>query len=65
MDPTHDEMGPINQKREGLTPLKELDLNVCVQKKRKGTKQTCSTSEEVKERDGGEVVAVMQHRRAP
>jgi len=65
VDPTHDEMDPINQKCEGPTPLKELDLNVCVQKRRKGMKQTCSTSEEVKERDGSEVVATIQHCRAP
>ena len=62
MDPTHDETGLINQKYKGPTSLKELDLNVCVQKRRKGMKQACLTSEEVKERDGSEAVAKMQHR---
>ena len=62
MDPTHDETGLINQKHKGPTSLKELDSNVCVQKRRKGMKQTCLTSEEVKERDDGEAVAKMQHR---
>ena len=62
MDLTHDETSPINQKHKGPILLKELDPNVCVQKRRKGMKQTCLTSEEVKERDGGEAVAKMQHR---
>nr|POE63982.1 hypothetical protein CFP56_02017 [Quercus suber] len=65
VDPTHDEIGPINQKHEGPTPLKELDPNGCVQKRRKGMKQTYSTSKEVKERDGGEAMAAMQHCQAP
>ena len=63
--PTHNEISPINQIREGLTMLKELNLNVCVQKRRNGTKQINLTPEEVKERDGGEAMTTMQHRQAP
>lgn len=58
-NPTHDETSPINQKREGPTLLKELELNVRVQKRRKGTKQNSSTPEEAKEGDGGEAVVAM------
>ena len=62
VDLTHDETSPINQKHKGPTLLKELDPNVCVQKRRKGMKQNSSTPEKVKERDGDEAVAAMQHR---
>ena len=60
--------GPKNVKREGQTPLSELDPNVLDTKRRKEgrneSKQTRRNSEEENLMVGGEAGAARQHRRA-
>lgn len=62
--------GPItpgssgSQKREGPTPLQELDPNVLSQKKRKGRTKLSNVSEQQDQMDGGEAAAAVQPRRA-
>ena len=62
--PTQEGLGPMNQKREGLTPLQELDPNVLDQKRRRGKTQNKPTLEDEKQMDGNKAVATTQHCRA-
>lgn len=60
-EPTQVGLTPIARKREGPTPLKELDPNVVDQKRRIGKKQTKPSLGDEEQMDGDEAVAVMQH----
>ena len=51
-------------KREGLTPLSEIDPNTLEQKHRKVGKLTCQIEDEKTQKVGEEAVAVGQHHRA-
>ena len=62
--PAREGLGPMNQKREGLTPLQELDPNVLDQKRRRGKTQNKPTLEDEKQMDGDKAMAATQHRRA-
>nr|POE75229.1 hypothetical protein CFP56_76589 [Quercus suber] len=55
---------PGSQKREGPTPLQELDPNVLSQKKKKGKTKVNDISVQHNHMDGDEAVAAMQPRRA-
>ena len=55
---------PGSQKREGPTPLQELDPNALSKKKRKGKTKVSDVSVQHKHMDSDEAVAVMQPRRA-
>ena len=55
---------PGSQKREGPTPLQELDPNALSKKKRKGKSKVCDVVVQHKHMDGDEAVAAMQPRRA-
>lgn len=65
LDQAQSDTDPIVLKREGLTPVNELDPNVSAKKRRKCTKKTCDETkkiEETRERVGDETVAATQHR---
>lgn len=58
------DLDPINQKREGPTPLFDLDPHIIDQKQRKNQKQKSNKAEKESSKDGGVVVAALQHRLA-
>lgn len=61
---SHKEESPIKGKREGPTPLQELDPNSGSLKRRKGRKEGKQVLTEEEEMVGGEAVSAVQHRRA-
>ena len=56
--------GPTKLKREGPTPIDELETNIIDLKRRKGKTQVSKTPKGENISDGGEAVAARQHRRA-
>ncbi|KAL0009863.1 hypothetical protein SO802_004971 [Lithocarpus litseifolius] len=58
------DVGPTKLKREGPTPIDELDTNIIDLKRRKGKTQVSKTPKGENVSDGREAVAARQHRRA-
>lgn len=58
------ETDPIHRKREGPTPLEELDKLSRNTKRKKGEAQSKENTGKEKIKDGGEAVAARQHHRA-
>ena len=58
------EKSPIKAKREGATPLQELDPNIKDLKRSKGKKDDMQNTIGKKQLDGGVAAIVEQHHRA-